>query len=470
MSNSPSSKQVEPPPPPKPRWKPAPGEKIGNYKLVKQLGKGGMGEVWQALDLPLKRYVAIKFNLGEHQDEPEVIARFRSEGVLATRITHPSLVNMHATGQTDAGVLYHVMELVEGESLHRRIQPTPEKALKFDHSLAMDICWQVAVVLAPLHGKGIVHRDLKPGNLMLVDEETMPHLVRVKLIDFGIAKLTDKSASKELELEVHTTKGFHPGSPHVMPPEQWKAGARQGPEIDVYALGCILFRLVSGKWPFVGDYEVGHQLLDAPLLTEEDKEVKPELALLVARMLAKDPAERPTMAEVRDELARQLGVKTAVAGQVVIRPTMEISAVHAELATGDTNTSDAVVEVASASRSLDARTSTKNGQQVPAPTAMSTRRRSRLYLSVVGGAASLLAVATLAMQAFRVPRPTAATAMIEPPRAVPVVSPAASADLGTAQVPATVAAPVVPSGGEPHAPAKKHRKKKKDIVVVSDDG
>ena len=108
------------------------------------------------------------------------------------------------------------------------------------------------------------------------------------------------------------------------------------------------------------------QLLDAPLLTEEDKAIKPELALLVHR-IAKDPAGRPTMAAVRDELARMLGVKTAVAGQVVIRPTLEISALQGELATGDTKISDVVVEASSAPSLIDGPDEHKKRQVVPAP-------------------------------------------------------------------------------------------------------
>jgi len=359
------------PPPPKDNGLKS-GQEIGQYALIKVLGKGGYGEVWKALDQRLRRLVAIKFLLGKYQSDPATRRQFEAEAVLATRITHPSLVQMYGGGETPEGALYHVMEFVDGESLHARLHPTPETQLKLELGLALDIVWQVATVLAPLHAKGIVHRDLKPLNLMLVPEEALPHGLRVKLFDFGIAKLTDKAAAAALDIVQPTTQGPHPGSHPVMAPEQWQMGAEQGPEIDVYALGVILYRMLTGIWLFKGQWQVGHEILDPPLITKEEPSIPVDVAMLVHRMLLKKPAERPTMAEVRDELGRHPSLKNAVAGQVIIKTTMEMNALAAELSSGTGATADAPAasRTADSARaptgSLDASTSARNGQQVPA--------------------------------------------------------------------------------------------------------
>lgn len=150
-----------PPPPPTSDSPFQAGTTIGGrYQLLQRIGKGGFGEVWKSADQRLRRPVAIKFLLGVHKDDRTTRRRFEAEAVLATRITHPSLVYLHDTGETDDGTLYQVMELVDGESLHRRIQPTPEAQIRLEWQLAVDICMQIANVLAPLHQKGIVHRDL----------------------------------------------------------------------------------------------------------------------------------------------------------------------------------------------------------------------------------------------------------------------------------------------------------------------
>lgn len=454
------------PPPPKDNGL-KPGVQIGQYKLVKLLGKGGFGEVWKALDQRLRRMVAIKFLLGEHQNDPETRRRFEAEAVLATRITHPSLVQMYGTGESLGGALYHVMEFVDGESLHSRLHPTPETRVKLDLGTSLDIAWQVANVLAPLHGKGIVHRDLKPLNLMLVSEDAMPHGLRVKLLDFGIAKMTDKEAARELDIEQHTTKGAHPGSQAVMAPEQWRTGAEQGPEIDVYALGVICYRMLTGIWLFKDNWRLGHEILDPPLITKEDPSIPVDVAMLVHRMLLKNPAERPTMAAVRDELGIHPSVKNAMAGQVIIKSTMEMNALASKLSSGTAPTADgpagssAVDSARAPTGSLDANTSARNGQQVPAPMAISARRRRQRFMAVGLGAATLLLVGTVIVRS--VSSPPSHAAAVGPVLATPQ---AAGSALSTADLGSTVAPPISKPAAAPSdipdvkTPASEKKRKK----------
>ncbi|MFF4097980.1 protein kinase [Streptomyces sp. NPDC001903] len=257
-------------------------ELAGRYRLEQRLGQGGMGEVWRGHDLMLDRSVVVKVLL-EAATADEVVARFRREATIGARLQHPGITVVHDVGQQD-GRLFIVMELLSGEDLATVLARDGRLAV----DLAVDLAAQTAEALAVAHGQSVVHRDLKPGNLFL-----LPGL-RIKICDFGIAHSADATAGWTL-----TGRPF--GTPAYMAPEQWR-GERVGARCDLYALGCVLYALVSGAPPF-GQGESPYVLMcrhveEAPLpLREAGTPVPAELDRLVLALLAKDPADRPESAE-----------------------------------------------------------------------------------------------------------------------------------------------------------------------------
>ncbi|MFF3647642.1 protein kinase [Streptomyces sp. NPDC002181] len=267
-------------------------ELAGRYRLDQRLGAGGMGEVWRGHDLELDRSVAVKVLLDAVMNE-EVVARFRREATIGARLQHPGITVVHDVGRQD-GRLFIVMELLSGEDLARTL--ARDGALPVD--LAVDLAAQTAEALAVAHGQSVVHRDLKPGNLFLLPGR------RIKICDFGIAHSADATAA-------WTVTGRIIGTPPYMAPEQWR-GERVDARCDLYALGCVLYALVSGAPPF-GQTESPYVLMhrhcaEAPLpLREAGTPVPVELDRLVLALLAKDPAERPESAEAVGKALRGLG-------------------------------------------------------------------------------------------------------------------------------------------------------------------
>ncbi|MFE6281019.1 serine/threonine-protein kinase [Streptomyces sp. NPDC057877] len=251
------------------------------YRLDEPMGRGAMGEVWRATDEILGRPVAVKLlpPEGTGPDGAEDAERFRLEAQTAARVSHPNLVRVYDFGSQD-GRPYLVMELVDGHSLaeerDRRTVLGPEEAT--------DIAAQMAAGLAAAHRRQVVHRDIKPGNVMLTADRT------VKITDFGIARFTDTAA------RTLTATGKVIGSAAYLAPE--RAVGRPGrPASDVYALGCVLYELLTGRPPFVGtSLTVVQQHVDAvPAPPGELRPaIGPALADYVLRLLAKDPERRPT--------------------------------------------------------------------------------------------------------------------------------------------------------------------------------
>ncbi|MFE4633591.1 serine/threonine-protein kinase [Streptomyces sp. NPDC056773] len=250
------------------------------YELAELLGRGGMGEVWKARDLQSGRLVAVKLLLAEADGE-EAVARFRREATIGSRVRHPGVVPVLDAGQ-DSGRLYIVMELLEGSDLSAVLARTPA-GLPLPEALELAV--QIAEVLAAAHEEDIVHRDLKPANLFRQTDG------RVKICDFGIARTTESTAGLTL-----TGRPF--GTPAYMAPEQWR-GVHVDTRCDLYALGCVLYALLTGSPPYSGDYYVlmrRHFEETAPSLQSLRPEVPFELDRLVAALLQKDPARRPDSA------------------------------------------------------------------------------------------------------------------------------------------------------------------------------
>ena len=216
----------------------------GRFRILSALARGGMGAVYRAEQLPLGRSVAIKILSLRHDEDqdPEFRKRFLLEASTAAKLTHPNTVRVFDYGQTDDGLYFIAMELLEGKTLKEVI--AQEGAL--DPERAVEIAKQIARSLREAHRIGIVHRDMKPGNVMLVErggEET------VKVLDFGLAKDT---GGENGEVEDITQTGVFMGSPKYMSPEQIQ-GEKLDQRSDLYSVGVILYEMLSGKPPFVRD-------------------------------------------------------------------------------------------------------------------------------------------------------------------------------------------------------------------------
>ncbi|MFE9218665.1 protein kinase domain-containing protein [Streptomyces lavendulae] len=284
------------------------GDRLADrYRLDRRLGAGGMGEVWRGHDLALDRAVAVKVLLEAATNE-ELIARFRREATIGARLQHPGITVVHDVGQHE-GRLFIVMELLSGEDLGAVLA---RERGGLPVSVAVDLAAQTAEALAAAHERAVVHRDLKPGNLFLLPGG------RLKICDFGIAHSADATAG-------WTVTGRMFGTPPYMAPEQWR-GEHVDARCDLYALGCVLYALLSGEPPF-GSAEPMYVLMrrhveDAPLsLREAGVAVARELDRLVLALLAKAPADRPESAEAVAKALRDLPVAPGGAGPGTTPPT-----------------------------------------------------------------------------------------------------------------------------------------------------
>ncbi|MBL0214412.1 MAG: protein kinase [Myxococcales bacterium] len=276
--------------------RPGMGVKIGRFELSRQLGAGAMGEVWQAHDTSGGVDVAIKLLRPEIAKDPELLRRFRKEARVLAKVGSPHIANFIDLNE-DRGLHYLVLELVVGGSVGGALK----KLGKLPERLSLGIIGDACRALAEPHRLGIVHRDLKPDNMMFVragiELESAPIGQLVKLGDFGIARIAEEAAGAA-SAEGATREGAVLGTPEYMAPEQCQ-GVQVTPATDVYALGCCLFTLISGRpvFPVVDDNPMGvilqHLREAPPRLDAVHPEVSPAVADLVAKCLEKDPRSRP---------------------------------------------------------------------------------------------------------------------------------------------------------------------------------
>ncbi|MFN0251602.1 MAG: serine/threonine-protein kinase [Kofleriaceae bacterium] len=301
------------------------GLRVGRYQVVRKLGQGGFGILFVGRDVELDREVALKFLRPEHLTRPDVVQRFLQEARSAAKIQHAGIVTVFECGQVSGtntradDTVYIAMELLHGESLHARLKR--EKRLAPE--LAINITRQVCSALIAAHVAGIVHRDLKPDNLFLVPDSAVRGGVRVKILDFGVAKLADG----QFDSGVRTHSAMLLGTPMYMSPEQCKSSAKVDRRSDIYAVGCILFQLLCGRAPYEGDAGeliAQHQLAPIPTPRTFAPDVPPPLEALVTHMLAKAPDDRPTMEAVESALAALDA--TPVAASVQSSPTATLDA------------------------------------------------------------------------------------------------------------------------------------------------
>jgi eukaryotic-like serine/threonine-protein kinase len=275
------------------------GRTISHFDLREALGAGGMGVVYRAHDTRLGRVVALKFLFPHYNLDASAKARFLREAHAAAALDHPNLCTVHEVGTSDEGWLFLAMALYQGETLRARLTrdgPMPVGG-------ALEIARQIAEGLQAAHAAGIVHRDLKPGNVMLLPDGT------VRILDFGLAKARDQSLSET---------GVRFGTVSYMSPEQIGGETVDG-RADLWALGVVLYEMLTGRKPFAGDEEVAiaHAILhDEPELpSAHRKDLAAAVEGLVLRLLQKDPAERyASAADVLNDLARTGTLANGITG------------------------------------------------------------------------------------------------------------------------------------------------------------
>ncbi|HEX2772712.1 MAG TPA: serine/threonine-protein kinase, partial [Micromonosporaceae bacterium] len=271
------------------------------YRLVDQLGVGGMGVVWRAYDEVLDRQVAVKVLAAQYVRDAESRRRVLAEARAAARLTHPHIASVYDYGEsvTDAGerVPFVVMELLNGRSLQQRL-----KRGQLSIELSLRVAAETASALAAAHAHNVVHRDVKPANVMLTASGA-------KVVDFGLAAIAgerDYTDGTEMML----------GTPAYLAPERL-AGQPVVAATDVYALGLLLYRMLAGRLPW--STETTTQMLDAHVYREPPPlpripGVPPVVTDLVRRCLAKDPAARPTSMDVTVTLAHAAGIRIPLDG------------------------------------------------------------------------------------------------------------------------------------------------------------
>jgi len=262
------------------------GKSLGLYRIVEQLGRGGMGVVYVAEHVHLGKKFALKVLTRAVSRSKSAIDRLKQEAVAASRIDHDNIVDVVNFDETPQGDVFIVMELLRGKSLGDEIKNGP---MPLERSLRIGI--QIARALGAAHDKGIIHRDVKPENVFLCEREDGE---LVKVLDFGISKVKDDEAER-----VRMTKtGELVGTPLYMSPEQARGESNLDARVDVYALGVIVYEMLTGKTPFTGENYFQllwkHSNEAPPRLSSSGltMPVPPELDAVVERALAKDPNER----------------------------------------------------------------------------------------------------------------------------------------------------------------------------------
>jgi hypothetical protein len=271
------------------------GSRLGNYEIIRKIGQGGMGVVYEARHLLLPRRVAIKFLLVNNAHDEDQIRRFLGEAVASSQIDHRGVVDIYDYGYDERNHAYLVMEYVDGRSLQAVLKRSGQLPL----SAALRIARDVAEILGAAHKSGIVHRDLKPDNILLSRNEN--GIDYTKILDFGVAKFVD-----EQNMTGKTKIGSIIGTPWYMPPEQCQGFSTVDARSDVYALGCVFFQMVCGKVPFAGslrDVLMAQVHVAPPPPHNFCPDIPPEVEALILRMMAKEPADRPSS---MDEVAATL--------------------------------------------------------------------------------------------------------------------------------------------------------------------
>jgi serine/threonine-protein kinase len=272
------------------------------YRIVRRVGVGGMGIVYEGLHLIIQRRVAIKMLHVHYSTHTEILARFRREAIAATTIRHPHIVEVLDMGEAPDGAAYMVLEFLEGRDWSEDIERTGPQPLGKVARILREVCEG----LQAAHDKGIVHRDLKPENVFLAKHGSRDDFV--KIVDFGISKMSDSPDGKPGDDRKLTKTGAAMGTPYAMAPEQMKGDKDVDHRADVWSLGIILYRALTGAYPFDADT---FPLLAVKVLTGDPAplsnyrtDLPPAIQSIITRLLDKERSTRFQSArEVREALA-----------------------------------------------------------------------------------------------------------------------------------------------------------------------
>ncbi len=320
------------------------------YQILEKLGSGGMGLVYKAKHLLMKRLVAIKLMLPQFAASATALKRFRQEAQAASHLNHPNILKVYDFGVTPQGLPYLVMDLLEGTNLSAEL--TKHNYLPLERALKIFV--QTCAALYHAHQKGVIHRDLKPGNIMLVDYDGQSDVVQI--VDFGMAKILSEMDGENEEL---TKTGEVFGSPMYMSPEQCMGRELDG-RSDIYSLGCVMYRTLTGRPAVAGASAMECFNKHATALPAPFAEVAPELMLppsleaIIFKAMAKEVHERQdSMAQLREELLAELG-QAEISGSMPAK-----SESPQQVSTSQSGSSNASVS-SSSSASTDAVISTSN--------------------------------------------------------------------------------------------------------------
>jgi serine/threonine-protein kinase len=278
------------------------GMEVGEYRVLKKIGEGGMGAVYSAVQPVIGKRVAIKVIAPHIASNPEVVRRFVAEARAVNTIGHPNIVDIFSFGWLPDQRHYFAMEFLDGKSLSDRLKERPMGAAE-----CRRVFRQICEALEAAHRQGIVHRDLKPDNIWIAEPQHGDSFA--KLLDFGIAKLMGEGDAKS-----KTQTGTMMGTPAYMAPEQCR-GEGIDPRTDIYALGCILYEMFAHRLPFDGGFAelITHHLITVPDLPSKHGRVSPELDRVIMGCLEKDMLKRPqTAAELWRRLDEALPKDEAV--------------------------------------------------------------------------------------------------------------------------------------------------------------
>ena len=459
------------------------GDVVGNYVIVGKLGQGGMGAVYRAKHRELNREAAIKLLTGEHAHSPEMIARFLNEAKIANQVQHAGVVQVYETGRLDGGEAYMVMELLAGETLLDHLRAAAKSGQPAMGTDGLWILRQIAGVMAAAHQSNVVHRDLKPSNIILVPDPEARDGVRVKILDFGIATFMtrpDTPLPDHLQA-VHTKTGVQIGTAPYMSPELWIASKTLDDRVDVYALGVIAYQVLANDWPFPSkaNWEFVHRYEDPRPLKSLNATLPDPVCALFERTLGKLPTDRPTMAELRDELSKLLGLKPGASTHSLLALPAAAAADDSpsQLPTADGQTgSGALSQAATADRD---RSDLRAGQQITGEDTRAARKRTRNRVVLGAGAATILALGVVIIGrvvSTKAPLPatTPAPAAVATPPTAALASPSPTATSPTAPGAPPAAAPQpAPATATPAASddkskpgdRKKRATKKKQVLV-----
>jgi serine/threonine protein kinase len=440
------------------------------YRIVRKIGEGGMGAVYQAEHALIEKKIALKILFQDLTRRPDLIARFLQEAKSASRIGHENVIDITDFGQSPEGLVFIAMEYLDGQDLGKTLKQSG--AMEWER--ARPILMQIAKGLRAAHGNGIIHRDMKPENVYLIQREGRRDFVKV--LDFGIAKIINPDESGGPAL---TQTGMIFGTPEYMSPEQAQ-GSSPDHRVDVYAVGCIMYHMLTGHVPFTADNFMGiltKHLLETPVPPRKrrpDLEIMPDVEAICLRAMEKDRDKR--FADM-DALYRALGAAGGFSFEpsaVFVPPrTPKASLKYPTLAAANLEARQSRTAVAVPGSFEDERP--VRTEKVPGGS-----RRFNIIAAAVGAGIGLIVVLVMVLRSpNKVTPPVEAAAPLKPAAAAiavptppapapPVPAPPAATSPGETPKPAA-AATTTPTGDTPGTKPSRSRRRRAEAEEVKAD-